>query len=163
MSEKKICPFQSDSQTDVDCSKEGCQLWVALRKPRLFTGRSTRLAERKTPNMSTSTRVVDWSAKSLGNWSKWRRKRMSNSQNGTDAGTKQGTGMGTGIGIKPDPTWKRLTADELIAEMDKMDERNMPREQFSVNLALLSLVREGRVVAYLLPNGEIRYQYAEGR
>lgn len=88
---------------------------------------------------------------------------MSNSQNGTDAGTKQGTGMGTGIGIKPDPTWKRLTADELIAEMDKMDERNMPREQFSVNLALLSLVREGRVVAYLLPNGEIRYQYAEGR
>lgn len=60
----------------------------------------------------------------------------------------------------PQNDWKKLSAEELIAELDKtMDERNMPRGYEQVTVALIELVEEGKVRAFLKPNGEINYQY----
>lgn len=62
---------------------------------------------------------------------------------------------------KPQPNWKILTADELTAELDKFEERNMPKEHANVVLTLLKMVKEGTIRAYLRPDGLVEYQLVE--
>lgn len=60
--------------------------------------------------------------------------------------------------MEPQPDWKQLTADELVAELDKR-ENELPRGYENVDLMLLTLVKKGKAKAWLCPDGKIRYQY----
>lgn len=60
----------------------------------------------------------------------------------------------------PQADWKRIDADALEEILDKtMDERKMSKFQGEIMDLLMSHVRDGSLIAYLKPNGEIAYQY----
>ena len=61
--------------------------------------------------------------------------------------------------MEPQADWKKLTEEELIAELDKNRQDNFtPECSAGLFVALIRLVREGKATAWLLPNGEIRYK-----